>query len=330
MKNVVRLCGVLLIALAASQALALPAGSWGGANGIPGTSDWTDPGNWTVPVPGPTVPDGTMEAHVNNASYASPVIVDARNIGRVVHDGGATITIAASGSLTNSGQYLMGNGAAPVNTLNVDGTLTNSVDVFAVGTNPGGVAALNIGGTGIVNAFGPWLIAGFGGAGAVGDITLASGAQLNVVNMLAIGWAGEGTLDVAAGANVLGLNVMNVGASGGTGAINLDGTIETVGLNLAVGSLDIGATGLYINNGGFAGGGVVTITGTGEIRFMVSPLVDVQTLIDGNPNWVFADGFGSSITENGDGSVSVTNAPEPLTLSLLAFGATALLRRKKA
>lgn len=110
----------------------------------------------------------------------------------------------------------------------------------------------------------------------------------------------------------------------------MDGTINSAGLNNeATGTLVINDTGLFVNTAGFVAGGDFIFNGGGELR-LNSPLVDVQNLIIGNPNFVFADGFGPKFTDNLDGSVSVTNAPEPLTLSLLAFGETALLRRKKA
>lgn len=308
MRNVIKVCAVFAALHVASDAMAASS-TW---NNFNGDQLWTNADNWDT---APNVPGATDEAHLN--ANVGPSILDATvSVGRVVLDNDGALDITSTGNLDvvfsgtpGQGQFLTGNNSTSVNSsVNIDGTLTVAKE-FAIG-NQEGTGTMTIGSGGTVNANGDWLLAAHQ-ADSTGTINV-NGGTLNVSGFVGLGWVGTGTLNVNGGlVDVSG--VMNLGVSNAisVGDINLNGgEVISAGLNignnLGSGSLTMADGTRYTNNGGFvqSPGSQVTINGSAEFVFVVSPWEDVANLVLSSLDWVFS---GTPSVRGSLGSVVVLN-----------------------
>lgn len=163
-----------------------------------GDQNWADGGNWNQEGAVPTAAD---ETHINQGpGVLGPIVSTAGAVtGRIVMDSGSSLTIAAGGDLTNSGQHMAGNGGGSVNN---DTTVSGSYSVgaeFGLGAASGASATLTVNSGGIVTSTGAWMIPGWQ-SGSTGEI-LVDGGTINAA-FLHVGWTGDGVLRLTNGASV--------------------------------------------------------------------------------------------------------------------------------
>lgn len=299
-----------------------------------GNQDWADGGNWNQAA---AVPSTADETHINQGpGVPGPIVSTAgAETGRVIIDGGSSLTVAAGGNLNNTGQHLAGNGAGSVNNhTSVSGTYSVGTQ-FGLGAANGGAGSLTVNSGGTVTSTGSWLISGWQ-AGATGDITV-DGGVLNAA-FLHVGWSGAGSLTLDNGASVTSSGAMNVAVDPtATGLVEINGGVLTVaGLNAgaSTGSATITLNGgQLINSGGFVqNANSIFNIGAGELIFGSSTVADVNWAIDnGAGTWNFAGANGNvrSVTDDGLGTITVTAIPEPATMGLVAlFGGAVLGYRR--
>ncbi|MEZ4884877.1 MAG: T9SS type A sorting domain-containing protein [Chitinophagales bacterium] len=238
----------------------------------PANSDWNDPNNWSTGI----IPDYSDEVTIADISPLTnyPIIDDFVEIGNLIIEANASVTIANGGELitfftttgidiqTGASMLIEDGGAAlifeaSVTGVNVDGNLNVSGHLFISSSGVG----LNVGATGVVNDNGFIEInEGFGGIG-VGD---GKTGIISVVNFLEI--QNGGTFEVTAGDTLVidgtasGLGPEKAGFSDGDTGIKIFGggtfTSEDTGVTQVINISGMGID----NEGDVNNSGEMTIT----------------------------------------------------------------------
>jgi fibronectin-binding autotransporter adhesin len=189
--------------------------------------------------------------------------------------------LSVTGNLSNSGQFLLGNGGSGNSVLNVSGTLTNNAngtfDLLAAG-DTANVAALSNAGAITINPGTTLNITG----GGPGITDVVANSSLNVAGTFEVGGnpatSGLAQLANVEGSLILDAQTLNDTPAGGTFTVASGGS-----LNLADG------TSMSIN-GTLVNGGTVLLTGTGS------------TLSAGltNTGSIAMNGNSDALTDSGD------------------------------
>ncbi len=301
----------LLLILGLSSVALADGGNFTGALG----TDWNLGFNWDTGVV-PNITDTAQYTVGFGASNGTAFI----NFGTAASGKGGNVG-KRSGTGSTADPFVNGNG-----NLTILGNLT--VATFTtIGREPGDVGVVNVNG---LLGDGTW--------------TLAK----NIV----VGQKGTGTLNVTNGGVVISTTMdMKVGGHNGTGTVNIDSGSITIADEFYL-------PGWYVQGTGWEGHGEVYISGTGVIqadilRWGDQAVDNVPTTINGsfmeiadlgrfilNGNKVTmalnAIGDGLIIGAGGvpvfayfDGTNTIVEIPEPMTIALLGLGGLFLRRRKK-